>query len=410
MRTGRFGSFGMGPRSRLRQLFSVTTTGQPSVSYTALWTEGSGRHLILSLFLQEKLGLSKYMSEVILGQLRRTGSLMDDQPVPAEIFAAWWSSRIRLGDAESNFFHVVKDQSSGCIVADDLRPFMWAVVHRHPGLEILDQSVELKESYVDTVLCRIFYFCDRFDSKRIHLRDLRQTRPSLVECWRKLDEHDDINDARDYFCYLHFHIILCKFRELVGDGDTLLDRDRLMMYNGFSFSHRCVDRIFSEEARKFTSPIPGTMSFEDFAHLIMSDEDKTTETSLRFWFKIVDLDGDGFLCIHDVRWFFEEQLGRANSMGEVVVPLHSYFEQLHDMLRPASPGKIALRDFMKYPRMASAFFSMLVSLNKLFEIESQDLFSLKRQASRFNDWDMFCQQEHERMLANQGEEGATEEY
>lgn len=37
------------------------------------------------------------------------------------------------------------------------------------------------------------------------------------------------------------------------------------------------------------------MSYEDFIVFYMSEEDKTSEQSLRYWFAICDVDGDGVL-------------------------------------------------------------------------------------------------------------------
>lgn len=37
--------------------------------------------------------------------------------------------------------------------------------------------------------------------------------------------------------------------------------------------------------RKFTSGVPGKMGYEDFVWFILSEEDKTTDTAMEYWFK-----------------------------------------------------------------------------------------------------------------------------
>lgn len=37
--------------------------------------------------------------------------------------------------------------------------------------------------------------------------------------------------------------------------------------------------------RKFTSGIPGKMGYEDFVWFILSEEDKTTDTAIEYWFR-----------------------------------------------------------------------------------------------------------------------------
>ena len=37
------------------------------------------------------------------------------------------------------------------------------------------------------------------------------------------------------------------------------------------------------------------MNFEDFVWFMLSEEDKTTRTSIEYWFKVVDLDNNGII-------------------------------------------------------------------------------------------------------------------
>lgn len=37
--------------------------------------------------------------------------------------------------------------------------------------------------------------------------------------------------------------------------------------------------------RRFSSTTPGKMSYEDFVWFILSEEDKTTDTALEYWFR-----------------------------------------------------------------------------------------------------------------------------
>ena len=50
-----------------------------------------------------------------------------------------------------------------------------------------------------------------------------------------------------------------------------------------------------QAARPFVSKMEGKMSYEDFVWFILSEEDKSNELSLEYWFRCVDLDCDGRL-------------------------------------------------------------------------------------------------------------------
>ena len=53
--------------------------------------------------------------------------------------------------------------------------------------------------------------------------------------------------------------------------------------------------VVSQAARPFVSKLEGKMSYEDFVWFILSEEDKSNELSLEYWFRCVDLDCDGKL-------------------------------------------------------------------------------------------------------------------
>ena len=53
------------------------------------------------------------------------------------------------------------------------------------------------------------------------------------------------------------------------------------------------------------------MSYEDFVWFVLSEEDKGSDTSLEYWFRCVDLNGDGRLTP-------DELLVRGGGGGEAV--------------------------------------------------------------------------------------------
>jgi serine/threonine-protein phosphatase 2A regulatory subunit B'' len=47
------------------------------------------------------------------------------------------------------------------------------------------------------------------------------------------------------------------------------------------------------------------MGFGDFVWFILSEEDKTTTTSIEYWFRIIDLDNNGIITGYELEHFFE---------------------------------------------------------------------------------------------------------
>lgn len=63
-------------------------------------------------------------------------------------------------------------------------------------------------------------------------------------------------------------------------------------------------------------------------------EDKTNEASLRYWFGVADVDGDGVLSASDLRYFYREQEQRMRSYGMEVISFADLLCQMTDLLRP----------------------------------------------------------------------------
>ena len=49
---------------------------------------------------------------------------------------------------------------------------------------------------------------------------------------------------------------------------------------------------------------------QDFVWFILSSEDKRTSKAVEFWFRCMDLDGDGKISMYELEYFYEEQLKR----------------------------------------------------------------------------------------------------
>ena len=47
-----------------------------------------------------------------------------------------------------------------------------------------------------------------------------------------------------------------------------------------------------------------SIDYADFVWFILAEEDKTSPTSLEFWFKILDQDGDGIISMFDLDEFY----------------------------------------------------------------------------------------------------------
>jgi serine/threonine-protein phosphatase 2A regulatory subunit B'' len=50
------------------------------------------------------------------------------------------------------------------------------------------------------------------------------------------------------------------------------------------------------------------MSYYDFVWFLISEEDKRNPTSVEYWYRVLDIDGDGVLSMYELEYFYNEQI------------------------------------------------------------------------------------------------------
>ncbi|PPS16319.1 hypothetical protein GOBAR_AA04260 [Gossypium barbadense] len=252
------------------------------------------------------------------------------------------------------------------------------------------------------------------ETGRLTLRELK--RGNLIAAMQHVDEEEDINKVLRYFSYEHFYVIYCKFWELDTDHDFLIDKENLIRYGNHALTYRIVDRIFSQVPRKFRSRVEGKMGYEDFVYFILSEEDKSSEPGLEYWFKCIDLDGNGVLTPNEMQFFYEEQLHRMECMTQEPVLFEDILCQIFDMIGPEvtpgfstdNEGYITLRD-LKGCKLSGNVFNILFNLNKFIAFESRDPFLIRqeRENPTLTEWDRFAHREYIRLSMEEDVEDAS---
>lgn len=60
--------------------------------------------------------------------------------------------------------------------------------------------------------------------------------------------------------------------------------------------------------------------------------------SIEYWFRCMDLDGDGVLSMFELEYFYEEQCRRLDSMAIEALPFEDCLCQMLDLVKPQSEG------------------------------------------------------------------------
>uniref|UniRef100_A0A672PV05 Serine/threonine-protein phosphatase 2A regulatory subunit B'' subunit beta-like n=1 Tax=Sinocyclocheilus grahami TaxID=75366 RepID=A0A672PV05_SINGR len=218
-------------------------------------------------------------------------------------FVAMWRKVLQsCHDDAFKFLHLLAKPGCSYLEQEDFIPFLQDGGDSHTGLAFLKEASDFHSRYITTVVQRIFYNVNRSWTGKITCSELR--RSSFLQNVALLEEEEEINHLTEFFSYEHFYVIYCKFWELDTDHDLYIDQRDLMLHNDQAVSHRMIERIFSGAVtrdRKVHKEC--RLSYADFVWFLISEEDKKTETSIEYWFRCMDLDGDG-KCFYPMCSFF----------------------------------------------------------------------------------------------------------
>jgi len=348
---------------------------------------------------REAFGLPRWLTTSLFRKL----DAIESGSVNKETVLRFWETR-SCGTPARAAFEVLRKDANQYIVYDDFKLVLQSLLDTHPGLEFLKDSPEFQDRYAETVIYRIFYSVNRSGSGRIKLQELK--RSDLLDVLMQAEEEEDINKVLRYLSYEHFYVIYCKFWELDSDHDFLIDRDDLLRYGNHALTYRLVDRIFAGAPRAF-KPLqtPGKMGYEDFCWFILSEEDKTNSTSLEYWFRCIDLDGDGQIKAAEMQFFYEEQLQRMECLSQEPVLFEDILCQMTDMIKPAAEGVFTLRD-LRACKLSGNFFNVLFNLSKFLAFETRDPFQIRqeREEPHLTEFDRFARIEYMRLSLEEEDE------
>jgi len=304
-------------------------------------------------------------------------------------------------DDASKFFHMLVKKNKNYLEVEDFEVLLKDIIHTHPGLQFLLEAPEFHSRYIVTVITRIFYVINVTWNGRLTLQELR--RSNLLQVLRRLEEVEDINEINDYFSYEHFYVIYCKFWELDTDHDMVISQQDLSCYANGSISDVMIERLFSGCITHGASFRERQMSYVDFVWFLLSEVDKSTHTAIEYWFRCMDMDGDGIISQYEMEYFYNDQLRKMEELGMETLSFVDCLCQVYDMVNPAEKNKITLRD-LKNCKLAANFFDTFFNLEKWLEHEQKDPFQLYKDdgEEESSSWDRYVIEEYELLVAEEG--------
>ena len=357
------------------------------------------------------LGLASFFTPLVMERIgvSRNGG------ITRAAFQRWFCTR--TGSApplcactpETRAFTVLRrDPSRAYLTKEDVLELIRTVVVRHVGLAFLSETPEFQESYALTVVHRIFYGINRRLDGRLTLHEFE--RSDFIDVCREVDMTDDINSVLRYFSYEHFYVIFCKFTELGGNKDRMITRDALLRYADFALTSQIIDRVVGGAPLLRWSASHDSIGYEDFVYFILSEEDKNTLPAIKYWFRCVDVDGDGSISYREMEYFYRQQIERMGEFHQDIIHFQDILCQLIDMIKPRSRGSFHICDlFNASSGSSSVFFNCLFNLNKFYQFEWRDPLTYRLE-NMTSDWEKFAQEEYMRLAQAASDDERIENY
>ncbi|RKP16393.1 hypothetical protein ROZALSC1DRAFT_31659, partial [Rozella allomycis CSF55] len=275
---------------------------------------------------------------------------------------------MKYHDEVSLIFGIIKNDNNKYFTRDDLVPLISEILEKHAGLKFLEQLPMFQERYSNyTVICRIFFTINKSWNGKITLNEFKSS--NFVQILKKLEQYDDINECRDYFSYKHFYVIYCKFWELDSDHDLKINREALLKYDNYALSSKIAERIVAGYGLgKSKNEV---MEYSDFVWFLLAEEDKENPRSIEYWFRCMDLDGDGIISIYEMDYFFKEQQRKMEMMQVEPINFLDCICQIFDSVAPQIPLQLKLKD-LKKSKIAPLFFDMFFNFSKFIAHEQHE--------------------------------------
>ncbi|ULT79735.1 hypothetical protein L3Y34_010360 [Caenorhabditis briggsae] len=327
-------------------------------------------------------------------------------------FTSWWKAMTSVAhDEAARFVYTLSMGSRSYLQPEDFYELIMDIIHTHPGLAFYRDATEFHDKYCQVVMTRIFWNDAHSWSGKLTTERLRKG--GVLPAIRQLQFDDDINKSLRYFSYEHFYVVYCKFWEIDSDHDLKISSNDLAQHAGGALVPMVVERIFSGAvcANPNLKNPQAELGLADFTQFLLAEEDKTHPTSVEYWFRILDLDGDGLVTLYDMELFHSQAQRRLAAEGIDSMAFQDVACQLIDMLNvPGGATSFRLSD-LKKSSLRGRFINTFVNWRKFFAQETNEGSESPRiedeGGQELTEWDRYCIEEYEAMMEDDQADAET---
>jgi len=152
----------------------------------------------------------------------------------------------------------------------------------------------------------------------------------------------------------------------------MLCADEFLYYSngGMNLTPAFVNRIF-EECLTYDD---GKIDFRTYAELVLAFENPKELQSLKLYFKFLDIHQKGYLDAFTLQYFYKDILEMMTVHNTERVSFNDIKDEIFDMIKPADPLKITLKDLVT-SGCGHILFSVFTDFNGFYAHEYREAYA-----------------------------------
>ena len=253
----------------------------------------------------------------------------------------------------------------GYLTERDMEYYILDLIPTLPQLGGLEPSFH--NFYACTAVRKFFFFLDPMRSGRVRIQDVLSC--SFLDDLLELRDEELPKEAQEsnWFSAPSALKVYGQYLNLDKDHNGMLSKKELQRYGTGVLTSVFIERLFEE-----CLTYDGEMDYKTYLDFVLALENRKEPQSLQYFFKILDVENQGYLTTFSLSYFFRAIQDQLKSFDQEPVSFNDIKDELYDMIKPEKPDRITLKDLCRSGQ-GDVLVSVLIDLNGFWTHENREL-------------------------------------
>jgi len=266
-----------------------------------------------------------------------------------------YQTRVELG--------VNDGTGEGYLTESELEGYFYDLIPTLPAL------AKLPEHFYPFYVCgagrKFFFFLDPQHRGRIPIDAVMQS-SVLSELLELQNASEEEECATNWFSATAAAKVYTHYVRLDADRNGMLSAAELAGYNDGALTALFVQRVF-ETSQTYN----GEMDYKKYIEFVLAMENPASKPSFDFFWKILDINGDGLLTPFVVKLFYREVQAKLQENGFDPIKTEDVVMEVFDMVNPDTPMVVTRKDLERC-RNRDTIILMLIDYKAFWRYDNRE--------------------------------------